>query len=178
MAPATPISNLKCPGSPMPSPLSLSKPSRERPGDNCVFSCESSPVSPRRAKNANDTHHYCERRRSRGEARGYGDGLASRVGTRCGTRGHRAELGNLAAAEMDGNHSRTRRPLRDRAVCRRRLEVFLQNSDSFEQMPHFSFFRLEVGAGSFWNARLAGHALEDANTGAFELADFFRIVGK
>src|SRR5712692_6662962 len=178
MAPATPSSNLKCPGSPMPRPLSLSKPSREWPRDNCVISCGASPVSLRRAENANDAHHYCERRRSRGETRGYGDGLASRVGTRCGTRGHRAELGNFTAAELGRNQSRTRRPLRDRAICRRRVEVFLQISDSFEQMPHFSFFCLEVGAGNFRDARLARHALEDANPGAFELADFFRIVGK
>jgi hypothetical protein len=45
-------------------------------------------------------------------------------------------------------------------------------------MSHFAFLGLEVAARTFRDARLAGDAFDDPNSRTFELADFFRIVGK
>src|SRR5437016_13043461 len=56
--------------------------------------------------------------------------------------------------------------------------VDLQLSYTFEQVPHLAFFCFQVGAGHLGNTRLARYALDDANTRAFELANFFRVIGK
>jgi len=45
-------------------------------------------------------------------------------------------------------------------------------------MTHFRLFGFEVRAGDFGNARLAGNSLHHADAGAFELADFFGVVGE
>jgi hypothetical protein len=51
-------------------------------------------------------------------------------------------------------------------------------SDFAEQMTHLGLFCAQVGARSFRNARLAGNALDDMDARAFQLADFFRVVGQ
>ena len=46
-----------------------------------------------------------------------------------------------------------------------------------EEVAHFVFFGLHVGAGDFVDAGAAGDTLHDLNAGALELADFLRVVG-
>ena len=45
-------------------------------------------------------------------------------------------------------------------------------------MAHFRLFGFEVRTGDFGNARLAGDSLHHADAGAFELANFFGVVGE
>src|SRR5260370_20013639 len=51
-------------------------------------------------------------------------------------------------------------------------------SHALEQMAHFCFFGLHVGAGNLGDARLAGNSLDDAYTSALKLPHFFGGVGK
>src|SRR3981189_3540088 len=52
------------------------------------------------------------------------------------------------------------------------------SSNSFEQVSHFCFFRLQVKPRTFRHSRLAGNSLHYADAGAFELADFLGVIGE
>src|SRR5882724_1127479 len=158
-----------------------------QPKGTCDFNCARARKCRPRVRNGNYYHDYRQRRNTRGQRRGHRCGSAPRTRTERRPRGHRAKSGNSAAAEMARNAHRPWRSLRTRSVCRRRLRhVFgirirsfgSSSSDSLQQVAHFAFLGFEVAARDSRDARLAGDALDDLNSRAFELADFFRIVRK
>src|SRR5882672_4053355 len=157
------------------------------PKGTCDFNCARARKCRPRVRNGNYYHDYRQRRNTRGQRRGYRCGSAPRTRTERRARGHRAKSGNSAQAEVARNAHRRWRSLRDRSICRRRLKHFsgirirsfgLSSSDSFQQVAHFAFFCLEITTRNLRDGRLAGNALDHLNPGAFELADFFRIVRK